>query len=419
MENFLKEPIKVNFNELYLDPNNPRLASENAPGYDDAEKLFDPDLQSEAEHTLLEIYNPDDLIRSITTQGWMPIDNIVVWSHPDKPHFHVVVEGNTRTLALRKIRNGILTEARDKLKKMEDRPKKFASSDIEEQAKYVAGLERLLRDTEIITVVPLNADSVEELERKLPRVLAVRHIQGSKAWGGYAEDIWVYERYKHLFESKFPGEPIGWEKGLIQVVANESSSKWTTTKKKMMAARSFSQFTMNYEEHLPEGEALKPNDYYLFEIIAKNNWLSEQFGLTENELHLSPEGEKALFEWVFKKPRTGKGDTNENIIYRHENIRDWASMRRYDLDHGTNFSHRLDVLSPETAPTYKSIEAAWLAHKARKQPQEVIDELIQKLSKIDTTTLFNSGEALKDQLKRIRTLTDQCIKAIEANEINK
>ena len=46
MENFLKKPLVVPFETLYLDPNNPRLALEDPPSYENPKKLFDADLQT-------------------------------------------------------------------------------------------------------------------------------------------------------------------------------------------------------------------------------------------------------------------------------------------------------------------------------------------------------------------------------------
>jgi hypothetical protein len=41
METYLRSPMKLPIEQLYPDPNNPRLALEDAPGYDDADDLFD------------------------------------------------------------------------------------------------------------------------------------------------------------------------------------------------------------------------------------------------------------------------------------------------------------------------------------------------------------------------------------------
>jgi hypothetical protein len=45
MDTYLRPAIEVPFDSLYLDPNNPRLAPDNPPGYDEPDKLFDLELQ--------------------------------------------------------------------------------------------------------------------------------------------------------------------------------------------------------------------------------------------------------------------------------------------------------------------------------------------------------------------------------------
>src|SRR5438045_2466044 len=100
METFLKKRISVPFTSLYLDPNNPRLAIDKPPDYSDPKRLFDKKLQAELEDRIESVYPVDDLRQAIVAQGWMPIDSIVVWDHPSLKGPYIVLEGNTRTIAL-------------------------------------------------------------------------------------------------------------------------------------------------------------------------------------------------------------------------------------------------------------------------------------------------------------------------------
>src|SRR5947209_2665435 len=209
MENFLKKPLVVPFETLYLDPNNPRLALEDPPSYENPKKLFDADLQTMLEKRIEDVYDVKELEDAIETQGWMPIDNIVVWTYPNHPDRHVVLEGNTRTVALRKLRARLVRE-RERMARMKEGRKKYAAHDIVEQEKSVQRLERVVAETAKLTVVPLDADSVAELQRKMPRVLTVRHVIGVKVWGNYAEDLWLLKRYEMLFEEQFLGKELFW-----------------------------------------------------------------------------------------------------------------------------------------------------------------------------------------------------------------
>src|ERR1051325_2692129 len=119
MEKDLLEFTKIPFDSLYFDPNNPRLAPDNPPGYEDPDKLFDPAVQAQLKDKIKEVYNPDELRAAIESQGWVPIDAIVVWEHPKKRAHYFVLEGNTRTGVVKSIRDD-LKKAKDKLKKLED-----------------------------------------------------------------------------------------------------------------------------------------------------------------------------------------------------------------------------------------------------------------------------------------------------------
>src|SRR5262245_36974316 len=101
----LGAPIRVSFDRLFLDPNNPRLAPVEKPGYHDPARLFDERLQSQLEGRMRTTYKGlKSLIHSIVNVGWIPVDAILVWEHPKDPGKYVVVEGNARTTALRAIR---------------------------------------------------------------------------------------------------------------------------------------------------------------------------------------------------------------------------------------------------------------------------------------------------------------------------
>src|SRR4051812_36428437 len=136
MEKFLEKQISVPFNSLFLDPNNPRLALEDAPGYDDPKHLFDPELQQKLVDRVKDVYPVPKLEIAIENQGWMPIDNIVVWRHPSFGDRYVVLEGNTRTVALRNFRTRLQAEKK-KLERLQASSKALSKRDVEEQEKLV------------------------------------------------------------------------------------------------------------------------------------------------------------------------------------------------------------------------------------------------------------------------------------------
>ena len=109
-------------------------------------------------------------------------------------------------------------------------------------------------------------------------------------------------------------------------------------------------------------------------------------------------------------------DDNENIFYRHENVLVWDQMNRYDEDQGTSFASRFDVESPGEAPPMYQVEAEWLMHKASKKPHALMDDLLRRLSEFSAEQLAAEGAFLQPQLERIRDLSIDFLKMIEATE---
>ena len=418
MENFLLKPIKVPLDNLWPDPNNPRLALEDAPGYADPKKLFDPKRQAAIFQKLGEnAYDVSTLVQTIIGQGWMAIDNMIVWKHPKDPSHYIVVEGNRRRLALEEIRVKELPKAKQRLAKMTAKASTFDKKELDDQRELVEQLERIVSETETLNVVPLDASTLAELDRKLPRVLAVRHITGAKEWGNYAEDLWLLKRFQQLFEDKHSkGKGFFWDADILKHVAAEASISATKTKRQLKAASWFSHFRAKWEDELPEKEAFVSGDYYLFEQISKRPWLRQQLRIGEDDSVIPHESERALFEWVFKLPRGTTADENPNKFFRHENISVWDQIHQYDESQQgrTSFATRFDVDKPEDAPYMRELEAQYLSHKAQLKPHAILDDLLQHLSQITVERLRSEGEGFRKQLERLRTVADDFLKMIKA-----
>ncbi len=420
MESFLKSKVEIALDDLYPDPNNPRLGLDDAPGYDNVDKLF-----SEESRELIfgrlgqDAYGVDELVSAIVGQGWMPIDNILVWQHPGDGGKWVVVEGNRRRLALERIRHDVLPKAERKLARMRDKSGQFTAQDLKAQENLNLRLKKIADDTAVLDVIPVDAESADELDRKLPRVLAVRHITGAKKWGYYAEDLWLLQRYSHLFQGKHePDTPLTWDDGLIGHVADEACLSPTKTKRQLKSSSWFSHFKAEWEDELPEGQEFRDEDYYLFSLISQKPWVRRQLSIDDQATRIPPEGERVLFDWVFNLPRPRSADDNENVFYRHENIKVWDDMNRYDQkpENNTSFAARFDVEDHENVPRMHEVEAEWLSHKARTKPADVMDSLLRRLKELGAETLVNEGDYFKGMLTELELLTSKYLKMIEAAE---
>jgi len=353
---------------------------------------------------------------SVVAQGWMPIDAIVVWEHPDGSQRNVVLEGNRRTVTLRRIRERLPKEEA-KLDRMKTGKTSVAAREVKAQERLVAQLERIVADTKTIMVLPLDAANREELETKLPRVLAVRHITGAKEWTNYAEDLWLLQRYQQLFDAEFPGQELRWEPGVIDQVADEASLSKLEGKRQLLTQSCYSHFKARFEDQLPGEEEFTDTDYFLFQNIVSKPWLREQFGLTMNDLNLSEDGEQVLFDWVFQLSRPRRAVDNQNVFYRHENLRDWEKIKRYDDKHGTAFAQRLDPEDHTSAPPFVEIEAEYMAHRARTKPGDVLESLLKQLGSINEETVETEGVFIAEQLKRLDKRVQTLLRIVDAVQV--
>jgi hypothetical protein len=416
-DSYLQPLDPIPLDALYLDVNNPRLAPDNPPGYTNPTPLFDPAVQAELEKRAEDSFDLGELEAAMVGQGWMPIDSILVWEHPDVPGKYVVVEGNRRLATIRLRILPRLKIARRRLQKIEDSGgNRLSKQDRKEQEDEIAKLERLVEKTDPLTVLSVASRQPAELDTTLNRILAVRHITGPRDWGSYAEHIWLLHRYEDLFQREFDRAELRWEASVIKQVADEASLGTTKTKRSLRAARAFSHFKRDFEDKLPEGKVFTSADYYLFELLVKEKYPREQFGLGEDAMFLPEEKANVLFDWVFKKPRPERADDNENVFYRHENLQVWGRMKRYDDKFNTSFASRFDVDNPDDAPTMHEVEAEYHAHKAHKQPTSILESLLRQFNELDIETITAEGQTLQLQLQEVSKQSERLLRMVKAAE---
>jgi hypothetical protein len=402
----LGDPIWVAFSQLNLDPSNPRVVRDTPPGYDHPERIFAENVQNDLTERVYEVYKAEDLEAAIVAQGWVPIDPIIVWEHPGRPGKYVTVEGNTRVAVLRKVREQRIDRETKKLESLTKKGK-VPSDQIREQRQTVEKLEGVIEDTERVLVYPVLAASPAELEKKLPRLLGVRHITHAKQWTPYGANLYIASLYERLFHGKFGDEEeLRLEATLISQVAAMVSLSETKTRRNIQAASAFGYFKREMEDRLPEGEVFADEDQYFFELILQNKYVCQQFGFSQDRLRLPRESEEALFEWAFKYPKTGKyKNDNRNIFYERENIRLWNTMATYDNKHGTSFAAQFDIDNPQDARPMEQVEAEFLQHKTRRTPVDTLTSLLQALHQLKAETLISQAGHLGPVLEEINHLT--------------
>lgn len=418
-KNDLGKPIELGLNDIALDPNNPRIAPKPAPGYENADAIFDAAIQDQLVTKVYEVYKAASLEASIIEQGWIPVDQILVWKHPSGKG-HIVVEGNTRVSLLKK-----LPARLDLERKKLDRMVKASSpqSQTTQQNILIAKIAQVIADTETLTVYPVMAKDAAELHKKLPRLLGVRHVKPAQKWGPFATNLYMISLYEAAFYDQFGADvPLRLEQTILDRIAAELPLKPDEIRKNIQAASAFSNFRANYEEKIEAaGNKLGPGDQYFFDNILSNKHARDEFGFTDDRLRLTDEGEEALFRWAFAKPRKSTGDDrdaeNENVFQKAEDIRLWQKVARYDAKSGTtSFARRLSIATPDDASPVWALEKEAAAHREQNTPIKKLNDLLNGLRQMKLDTLLMQGEHLRPMLEAAIEQIGKYIKFIDENE---
>jgi len=420
MNHNLEEAIAVDFDNLGLDPNNPRLGI-SAPGYHDPEAIFGKEIQTEVHNQIKNLYKDfDGLKEAILAQGWMPIDAILVWRHHKKDTHFIVVEGNTRTTALRQIREDLTALEADLGKLI----KRKADKDIIEAKE--AEIERhqaVVKATNKLTVVPVKAKDAKELEEILPRILGVRHIKHPQQWGPYPQNLFILKEYQKRFKEKKGNAKLSLDDKIIEEVAGLLSEDKKETRIGIQSAYAFNRFKQRWAEKLPANDEFLNEDHYFFDQILRYKYTKTQFKFDDSKLELDPDMEEVLFKWAFSKPRKGIPlEDRENVFHKAENMRDWNRMATYDAKKKTAFATQLDVTDPNNAPPIRSVYAEFLAHQAAKAPTNILTKLIKELDDLPSQSLVDGAEHTKmllDKIIEVSTKYRQMITAVESKSANK
>ena len=407
-------PIRVRLDNLYLDPNNPRLAVVEKPGYHDPERLFDERLQVQLETRMRNSYKGlKGLIHSIVNVGWIPVDAMLAWEHPLAPGKYVVVEGNARTTALRAIRRDHDRELK-RLAKARSRDLPPEMGAIHELEESVEALSRVVAATREIEVYPVAARTPDELFRSLPRLLGVRHISHAQQWKPYATNVYIYSLYKQIFEENYGDERFRLEEPLLREAGALVSLHSFKVRRAVQAVVAFNRFRAAFEDRLPEGERFTDLDQNYFLYLFEPGYARDEFGLRDSDLWLDREMEEVLFRWAFSKPR--EGVENRNVFRTPEDVRNWNKVARYDERQKTHFARMVDVRRPSAARPMAQVEADFSAHRANRTPLETLFSLVESMKGMEVETLLQAKDEIRPAIQELLTLGQDYLAMLDAVE---
>lgn len=276
--------LKVQLNDILLDPNNPRFAE-----LDDVENVIpesrfeEPKIQREAfEKMKTDRFEVSELRDTIKTIGFLPMDKVVVrlWkASPDLSHpKYVVVEGNRRITALKWLLD-LHSSARETFS--------------DEQITNFTSLDVLLFDQ---SRAPDSAMWI------LP---GLRHVSGIKGWGPYQKARAVYT----LRESGIGAQESAQSLGLSTKAANALWRSYLAL-----------QQMKDDEEY---GEYAEPKRYSYFEEIFKKPdvriWLdwSDADRKFKHASHL-----REMYSWIV-------GEQDDEGELQHPKLPEAKSIREF------------------------------------------------------------------------------------------
>lgn len=367
----------VAIDQICLDPDNPRWSDPQGRKTSEA-KIPDADKQS---RTLTRISGPSfdvpNLIRSIASNGFLPLDRIVV--RPlEESDLYVVVEGNRRIAAIK-----ILLETLDN-----------------DDYQYLdTGSERTINEDDYEALLETRATALMESLRQIDVLVytgsdtdvswilqGVRHLSGIREW--------VPAQQAHLIalqkEKGLPFAAIGAMYGLSP----------PTVAKRYRAYRGMQQLRENDEY----GSDIKDDMYTLFELAHSDKRSRERLGWSDDSDQYENDGNLTLFySWLF--PSDGDG-RDEAVIHNPATMKHFCrflelkeeaqktAVGRTRLQNAVDnvargeidLSRACDMLDADSDPT------AWSAY---------ILDAAQAIDKITAGHIEESGPQILTELGRL------------------
>jgi len=385
----LESPITVSLDQLFLDPNNPRLAREQRPGYGNPEEFLTAAAQAELQQHIRHRFRVSGLVSTILSVGWLPVDPILVWQLPGQEGRYLVVEGNTRVVALRTIRR-TFEEETVRLLRAQERGDARGETQARERLKRH---EPVVQASEKIEVHRVKAKDAAEIAERLPRLLGVRHLSHAQNWRASAVNLYLLALYREAWADVYGDAPLRLDDDLLARVSQSTSVSVWRARRGVQTAAAFLHFKERFAERMPPGEALLEDDQNFLTKLLEPGHARDVFGVGERDMELRPEMEEVLFAWAFRLPR--HGDHNHNVFRSPDDIALWNRLARYDEEHSTGFGGWLDPERPEMARPVGEIELEYLTHRGHQSPIDAVRALLDTLRRVQVDTLRSRRDELR------------------------
>ena len=357
----MKGPIEIQdeilcVDDILLDPLNPRFGFEEV-GIE-SHQFNDRQLQLELIDKMKN-YGMKDLIDSISENGFILLERVIVVRLEEESNQYVVVEGNRRLAAIKLI-------IKDELKDIE-----------------------LRESLQQIKVGILSKKVYCTSEDERYRVSSLAHLSGKFEWGDYQKAIFLsncIERYGKTSEEA--GKEIG-------LGRNNAKAMYQAYKVYQSIQKS-----SWYEEN--ENEGYRDEDYFPFfyEAMKKSEIKEQYFKVNKKNIVCKPENLKRFCEWI--------GITIHEEIKKRQ-IRDKYQVKdlvnvlsdkvsREAIEAGQSIEEAMRVIQIENANHKRIILSFW--NYLQKVSKKGIQDYLEQLSNQDITRLTKIKGKLEEILEK-------------------
>lgn len=348
----------IDLDALILDPNNYRFLDN--PNYKKKIKTkYHQENVQESTVRLLEQdkrYQLAELKKSIISNGYVPMERIIVVPYRYKPNTYLVIEGNRRVAALKSL-----------LQENEESVVELSPGDVSSFSKIPCA------------ILETEEGSLPHAERV---IMGIRHIAGPKAWGAYQQAQLVLELHDNEgYDFKSIGEHLGIS--TVEVARRYRAMKALKT----------------MEEDELYAEKADPDFYRLFHELVSLPDVRTRFGWdSTQETFTNLESAREFYELI--APHEENGEVKLNT---------YSDVRKLKFIVGRNRAESI-LLDPEKsfAEALKAAESETQDPNAGDRAlSEVLKEILAKLEKTSIHALRALGPADLSLIEKIAAVLQQ------------
>jgi len=346
------EVAKVPIERILLHPNNPRFFDLDEVDEVSEERYWQDGVQDHTVQKLLSArhFEIRELKESIRTNGFLPLDKILVKPYAHRDGYYLVVEGNRRVLAVKALVN-------DYLQGVVDLPEDVVAS---------------LQELEVL-VLPSTGDRSEDEHAEMV-LQGIRHVSGPKEWGAYQRARFVVQ----LHDSR--GQDFQSIRALLGIGPRVTVRMY----------RAFKALRAMFDDEA-YGELARPQLFSHFDEAVKSPAIRDWLGWNEAVCEFTNKANLELFySWLLPHP----GEDDEEEAPRLETHFDVRKLGKFITN---------DTARSRFASGVADVEQAHLiANPPPPSPwQETARECLETLNNLKVTDLTGwteADEALLDQI---------------------